>query len=328
MKRLRPIVHKDAYTVALEAEIRRYFEETIFEPLTLILTDEGIRTNSVSTALMRALDSGQIWYAGDLFFGTFNASVSRELREMGATWDDRQHGFRFPRGEMPIDLHQAIVASLDRARDAHRRIESFLTAAEENVVKATTGIQIDQVLSQIRGDLYRQLERTVPQTALEFVEVSPEIKVEHEAIISTEYRENLDKYISDFLVTEIPELRREVQANAMAGYRTDRLADLIEKRYGVSKRKAAFLADQETGLYVSKFRESRYREMGVYRYRWSTSHDDRVRADHAALDGTVHTWDSPPITNTRTGARNHPGEDYRCRCVPIPIVDLAAANEK
>lgn len=41
---------------------------------------------------------------------------------------------------------------------------------------------------------------------------------------------------------------------------------------------------------------------------------------HQELDGTEQSWDDPPVTN-EDGDRNHPGEDYQCRCVAYPILD-------
>jgi hypothetical protein len=42
-----------------------------------------------------------------------------------------------------------------------------------------------------------------------------------------------------------------------------------------------------------------------------TSRDERVRSGHAALHGKVFRYDTPPVTNPRTGEVNHPGQDYR-----------------
>lgn len=52
-------------------------------------------------------------------------------------------------------------------------------------------------------------------------------------------------------------------------------------------------------------------EEGYTRYIWRTSGDNRVRSSHAANNGRVFAWDSPPPTG-------HPGEDYGCRCRAEP----------
>jgi len=46
-------------------------------------------------------------------------------------------------------------------------------------------------------------------------------------------------------------------------------------------------------------------------YIWRTRGDEKVRPSHAANDGKVFAWDSPPPTG-------HPGEDYGCRCTAEP----------
>jgi SPP1 gp7 family putative phage head morphogenesis protein len=48
-------------------------------------------------------------------------------------------------------------------------------------------------------------------------------------------------------------------------------------------------------------------------YIWRTRGDNKVRASHAANNGRIFSWDSPPPTG-------HPGEDYNCRCTTEPYV--------
>jgi SPP1 gp7 family putative phage head morphogenesis protein len=68
---------------------------------------------------------------------------------------------------------------------------------------------------------------------------------------------------------------------------------------------------------------------GVTHYVWSTSQDSSVREDvkgrgdpdHAHLDGLTFSWDEPPVTCERTGDRNHPGQDFQCRCVAVPVLE-------
>lgn len=325
-KTLRPILHKDAYTLAIERVLKQYFDEAIFDPLFAILDEAKVpeelarRENAGIDPIRRALDSARIWYADGAFYGTFSGEVARELRALGAKFDAQQLAFLLPTDRLPFDLRTAVVSSIDRSKGVHERVQQFLEAAEVNLKVAVSGIEVDQALSVIRGDLYRQFERSV--SGLEFVEVAPDFTPEINAAIAREFTNNLDLYVKNFLAIEIPEMREEVAKNAFAGYRADRLARTIEARYGVTKRKAAFLADQETGLLVSRYRQEKAASIGATTYEWSTSHDERVRPDHKRLDGTIHSFDSPPITNLKTGARNNPGEDFRCRCVAMAIIQV------
>ena len=109
----------------------------------------------------------------------------------------------------------------------------------------------------------------------------------------------------------------------MRGSRAENMVKTIISEYGVSRRKAKFLARQETALLMSKYQEERFKDVGVTKYRWSAAMDARTRPDHKLLDGKIISWDSPPITNRKTGARNHAGADYNCRCVAIAIAESA-----
>jgi SPP1 gp7 family putative phage head morphogenesis protein len=46
-------------------------------------------------------------------------------------------------------------------------------------------------------------------------------------------------------------------------------------------------------------------------YIWRTLQDEKVRPEHAANNGKIFAWDTPPETG-------HPGEDFGCRCWAEP----------
>jgi len=56
-------------------------------------------------------------------------------------------------------------------------------------------------------------------------------------------------------------------------------------------------------------------------YIWRTRHDDKVRPEHAANDGKVFAWDSPPPTG-------NPGEAFGCRCWGEPRVESREGLEE
>lgn len=91
------------------------------------------------------------------------------------------------------------------------------------------------------------------------------------------------------------------------------LATTIERRFAVARSRADLIATNEIGTLNSRISQARMEEAGVERYEWSTSDDERVRASHRALDGTIRRWDDPHPTE------GHPGEAIRCRCVALPV---------
>lgn len=322
MQRLKPIQHRAAYTRAVEAELNAYFEDVLFAPLRNIIEAAKVqptRENGPADIVANALKTGQLWWSEGVFTGKLNATLSRALREIGAVLNAAGN-FVLSHNALPIDIRGAVEQSLDRARKLHKTIEETLAVIGANVAIATkTGIEAAASIPAIIKNLEAQFDDTV--LAIEVVEVSAELTPAIEKALRADFTENLNLSIKNFLETEVVRLREEVQKNAFAGYRSDRLVEMIESRFGVTRRKAAFLADQETSLLTSKFREQRYKAIGIRDYIWATSHDEKVRDDHKHLDGQRFSFDSPPITNRATGARNNPGEDFRCRCVPIPVIE-------
>jgi SPP1 gp7 family putative phage head morphogenesis protein len=96
-------------------------------------------------------------------------------------------------------------------------------------------------------------------------------------------------------------------------------AKKIEERFGVSARKARFLAVDQIGKLNGQVNRARQIEMGMTRFRWWTRRDSRVRHSHRRLHGDVFSWDDLPI-NER-GEKIYPGSDFRCRCGAEPVFD-------
>lgn len=318
---LQPIVEKESQYAGIREEIIAYFREVIFQPLFDLLDEYNVSTkeNAKVSAVISALGSGKIYYNNGTFTGKFNAAISKELRDAGATWDKVIKAFHLPVSRLPNEIRAQVADNEAKSEKLTKDVLNLLGQMETNVAQAGTGLDLKFSLNGVFVDLRKQYKRSLEAKGLS---VPPDLTEETKKQIEVEYTKDLDKYVKDFTAKMIPEMRTMVQDNAFEGARPDKLSKIIQGRYGVSKRKAQFLADQETSLLLSKYRESRYRQLGSRRYVWSTSQDVRVRHDHEELNGKVFFWDSPPITNKTTGARNNPGEDFGCRCVARPILPI------
>lgn len=317
-----PIYHRDEYTAAVEAELLTWFEQTIFNPLFDILSPV-MRENAEKpwkkrehSAIWDALMAGVIWYSAGVFAGKFNAAISRELYAIGAR--KVLAGFALSQGEIPIVLRGIVAESIIRTEALHEEILRTISIMEVHIQEAPTGLNFSKTVDIVVDDLQEQFAQSVSKVEglaessplpSDFKETSREALTE-EAVLE----------IKGFSSEQLEQLRDEVQKNLSAGARPDRLVDIIEARFGVSKRRAKGIAEHVTSRLVSKFRERRYREIGSRDYDWETSRDEKVRHDHIELDRRRFSWGSPPITNRATGARNHPGEDHNCRCVPRPVI--------
>jgi SPP1 gp7 family putative phage head morphogenesis protein len=338
MKLIAPVLHKSSYTALVERSMLEYFADVIYGPLLDLLREAGIvpdaadqgpksRLNARENAkagLQAALDSGRIWYASGRFSGRFSPAVARELRKLGAKFNTATREFVIDEAKLPADIKLAAAGSAMRARELHGKVDTLLAEMSANIPLAPVGLELADVSARIIRDLNAQFDKSIKP--IEAISIPAEFTPAMQKALDEQLTNNLTLYVRKFTAEQIPELRRMAQANAYAGGRADRLAKVIEASFGVSKRKAAFLAAQETSLAVSKYRQLRYESVGCPRYKWSTSHDAIVRPDHAALDGKIFEWKNPPITNRSTGARNNPGEDFGCRCRALPVIETEIAS--
>lgn len=126
----------------------------------------------------------------------------------------------------------------------------------------------------------------------------------------------LIKTLADTAVTRVKRVLVDNQ-----GKPAKTVAKAMEEAVGVSSSHARLLARDQVLKLNGQLTQQRHAESGITKYEWSTSEDSRVRSEHASLDGQTFDWDDPPITS-EDGRKNHPGGDYQCRCVAIPIIDL------
>lgn len=141
------------------------------------------------------------------------------------------------------------------------------------------------------------------------------------------FRENLDDWIvfNVDLIKTIPNqtlnrMKEIVYKGYITGLATTAMANEIMAAYGVSKRRAMFIARDQCETLYAQVTKAQQTDAGVTMYEWSNSDDQRVRPSHRELGGTRHRWDDPPETDG--GRRCHPGEDFNCRCVAYPLLAI------
>ena len=316
MRQLHALPLRPKYWEAIEESINKAIAALLFQPLAVGVTTGHASYEILNTgnALLDAIRDGLVWYEQSHFAGAFNSKITMELRQIGARFNTLSKTWSLAPDQIPTDIRFAQAAANERyvkIREAFLyTLDNIDSDSIRNHVNFTA--EYGKAIDWMEDDF----QKTVTAITI-LVQLTPD----NRKMISEQWGQNLELYVKDWLDENIINLRQEVQANAFAGHCANDLVKLIQQNYGVSQRKAKFLARQETSLLMSKFRETRYRDIGANRYRWSSSHDERVRHDHRDLNGKIFTWDSPPVTNKRTGARNNPGEDWGCRCVAIALIE-------
>ena len=107
-----------------------------------------------------------------------------------------------------------------------------------------------------------------------------------------------------------------VSQGVRAGTLTEDIVNELEDKVEPwAESRLDFIARDQVSKFNGQLNMLRQTEIGVSSYTWETSQDERVRPSHEEKQGNVYRWDDPPAD---TG---HPGEDYQCRCVAIPVID-------
>lgn len=317
MKVGRPVRLKSKYYAAIERQIIKFYEDVVFKPLLSALKDQKISIKNSDDPIFDALQSGQIYYDGRYFRGVFGSKITAQFRNLGATYNRKERAYSLPDSKTPAQIRIGIQISEQRMADLQKKIIRNIDQIDLKEAADQYEFDFAPVIKQYNADLEKSLKS---------VNIPIKFTDEQIAIINKQWAQNLDLYVKEWADESILTMRQKILRNTMSGNRAANMQKVIMSEYGSSRKKARFLARQETSLLVSKIREKRYQEAGSFRYIWRTSEDERVRdeasgGNHKRLNGKIFFWDSPPVVDTATGRTAHPGEDFNCRCIAEPVLD-------
>ncbi|MCC8066035.1 MAG: minor capsid protein [Clostridiales bacterium] len=241
----------------------------------------------------------------------------------------------------------ALVLGTEEQKELDREVSIFEQKANEIEVKTESALDCAAVWTKQVKALKKKAEEywdpmrvatyNAYQTVLAHKKQMTEPMAKAEKILKGEvYAESLKKWTAENIsqIKSIPsETLGNLEQTILNGYRSGatigQMKKEIQSEYDVSKRKAELLARDQVATLNAQVTKMQQTDAGVKRYKWSSSNDSRVRDCHKALNGQTFSWDDPPemwyMTKTKgkvfTGRRCHPGEDYCCRCVALPIFD-------
>ncbi|MBN6711125.1 minor capsid protein [Haemophilus haemoglobinophilus] len=112
----------------------------------------------------------------------------------------------------------------------------------------------------------------------------------------------------------LDKVQTAVTQSVMTGKLNADLAKEIRQIGNVTESRARLIARDQSSKLNATLTQVRHQDVGIKKYRWSTSGDERVRTSHAENDGKIFSYDDPPETG-------HPGHGVNCRCVQIPVLD-------
>jgi len=120
--------------------------------------------------------------------------------------------------------------------------------------------------------------------------------------------------IKSLPVQELQSVNQIVLSGIGSGRQYGDMAKDITKQFGVTERRANVIARDQVSKLNGQLTGLRQQSVGIEKYIWQTSEDERVRDSHEDQDGNTYSWNDPP---SETG---NPGNDFSCRCVAIPVI--------
>ena len=322
-----PVVQDENFE-EIEEVINEIFYEILFRPLIEVLAryKRDFITNSMTTgvvAIIEAMKKGTISMNRNkvsvTFTGKFNSTLSKEFKKLGGTYNTKEKSWNVPYSKLPQEINaaqgqikvsenqmkrdmQQALPSLDQVKDLVKENNRWL---KDNMHKAVEDMESDW------------------KSASRNLSVQPNFTDQQRENIAKAYTENMEKYVVSFTENQVKDLRVFMEDSIATGNRASSVVKELQERYGISQRKAKFLAKQETRLLSTQYLHERAKVSGCKRFRWSSSHDSRVRADHKRLDGQVFTFDNLPViySGKKGDERGLAGQAYGCRCRAIYLFD-------
>lgn len=289
--------------IKLEKILQEFIRSYIFDDLPPIYEAE----NAKDSALIKALKSGDLTFHQGVFSGKLNATLTKELINIGAEFKDGY--FRIHKDLLPEDIVKAIEVSGVKFEKKLDKIEEILNKK----LKELDSPNID-LFDNIRDLLFAYDSSLTDK--LEAIGIKEELDEDKLNKISENYEQNMRRYIKDATEEEIIDLREYVKDLYLSGGREKELSKIVKDRLGICERRAAFIARQEMNLMSAEYKKEKMVSAGSWGYEWRSG--PRARPMHKALDRQIFTWDNPPVTNPE-GTHNHPGQDYNCNCVAVSL---------
>ena len=129
------------------------------------------------------------------------------------------------------------------------------------------------------------------------------------------------KLIKSLKLTSFSDIEGMTQRGIRQGKRHETIRKEIEDHFDITRGRAKLIARDQISKLNGQLTKERQTSIGLSRYIWHDSGDNRVRISHSQNDNLLMDWSNPSIyypspneKSLRLGIHLHPGEDYQCRC--------------
>lgn len=342
---LTPIDYNKQIENKIAKIVSDFFHAELFKPIEDIIKVSNKVYNAQTSDLQNAIIKGQIYYQNNAFYsrsGRFSNKIAKELESIGAKYSKFRKAYVIEHYKLNADILWAVETEATRTKMTVEAILDLLLVKQAELPKLADNLIFGEIINQMFLDLQNKLYADAKKHKIALI--SPKLDDFRLQEIHKNYVDNLHFWIKSFTETETVKMRQDLLQLVLDGKSTKTIAEYIQKRYGVNKRKALFLARNENAIATSSYLIAQYKNNGFKYYRWNDSHDERVRELHRELGkkennkygingSNIFEFDNPPVIyqQEKNGVivkqeRGNAGQTYNCRCTMSPYVDKDLFN--
>lgn len=197
--------------------------------------------------------------------------------------------------DVRLDVRASEILAKMNAEMAGRLDPAELAGLAERTASVTSRFQRDQFMRQVRAGIGVDIALAEPKTP---------------ALLSRWAESNVG-LIRSIPTRYLDEVGMRVSRAVQLGQRAGEVGKDIAARFGVAEDRARFIARDQIGSLTGELNKTRQEALGVTRAIWRTAQDERVRDEHAELEGELFEWSDPPHGEA-------PGQAIGCRCYGEP----------
>lgn len=305
---LKPINLRKKEIKKIYDSIKLFLKESLYNNITEIYKEHYKKSvYNTKQSILQLFKNEKLIVKNNVIYGDFNSYISKELRDLGLTYDKNKKGFV---GIIPNDILKICEELKIKNKRFIYDLDDYLNTYLQNLESSIDTINIDYspMIEDYKEQLINSFERFNIKSSFLTTD------------INNNYINNSKLFIKNMLFEETTKMRNELRELVEQGASNKSISQYLQDNYKMTQKRSLFIARQESSLLLSEYSKQQYLNNGIKKYIWSTSNDERVRKLHRELNNTIQEFDNPPIDDTN-GKRHNPGENFNCRCVAIPILE-------
>ena len=222
-------------------------------------------------------------------------------------------------------IYDTIINVLNRSKSKFLNIATLMTPFISSLILSIERSNRERFITNVNNAVGVDLSAALSNGELSgFINATVAKNVTSVKSIPEEFFKNIEITV----INGITEGKRwESIAKELSGIKD------ISSVFGKLENRVKLIARNEVSNFNSALSKKRNEMLSIKMYYWQASKDERVRKNHAVMDGKLCKWNDPTVysddggktwkkRSSIGGVEKHPGQDINCRCTAIPYIVL------